>query len=37
MEKLLTLYERIDEELEDSMEYAELAEAWEESPEEHSC
>ena len=34
MEKLLTLYERIDEELEDSMEYAELAEAWEESPEE---
>lgn len=34
MEKLLTLYERIDEELEDAMEYAELAEAWEESPEE---
>lgn len=34
MEKLLTLYERIDEELEDAMEYAELAEEWEESPEE---
>ena len=34
MEKLLTLYERIDEELEDAREYAELAEEWEESPEE---
>ena len=34
MDRLMTYYERIDEELEDAKEYAELALKWSDSPEE---